>query len=70
VVVPNKPGKGAHLLGAFKEAGVNFVGIWGYPVGKSKARIDGCGRRGASQEGRKATQDQARKEADGIPPHR
>jgi hypothetical protein len=40
VVVPNKPGKGAHLLGAFKEAGVNFVGIWGYPVGKSKARID------------------------------
>src|ERR1017187_855028 len=40
VVVPNKPGKGAHLLTAFKEAGVNFVGIWGYPVGKSKSRID------------------------------
>jgi hypothetical protein len=39
-VVPNKPGKGAQLLGAFKEAGVNFVGIWGYPFGKSKARID------------------------------
>jgi hypothetical protein len=40
VVVPNKPGKGAQLLSAFKEAGVNFVGIWGYPVGKSKSRID------------------------------
>src|ERR1017187_6431539 len=40
VVVPNKPGKGAHLLSAFKEAGVNFVGIWGYPVGKSKSRLD------------------------------
>src|ERR1017187_1754456 len=40
VFVPNKPGKGAHLLSAFKEAGVNFVGIWGYPVGKTKSRID------------------------------
>jgi hypothetical protein len=40
VVIPNKPGKGAQLLSAFKEAGVNFVGIWGYPVGKSKCRID------------------------------
>ena len=40
VVVPNKPGKGARLLNVFKEAGVNFVGIWGYPVGKSKSRID------------------------------
>jgi hypothetical protein len=40
VVIANKPGKGAQLLSAFKEAGVNFVGIWGYPVGKSKSRID------------------------------
>ncbi|MDR3698331.1 MAG: hypothetical protein P4L56_01770 [Candidatus Sulfopaludibacter sp.] len=39
-VIPNKPGKGAQLLSAFQEAGVNFVGIWGYPLGKSKARID------------------------------
>ena len=39
-VVPNKPGKGAQFLRAFKEAGVNFVGIWGYPVGKSRSRID------------------------------
>jgi hypothetical protein len=40
VVVPNKPGKGEQVLSALKEAGVNFVAIWGYPVGKSKARID------------------------------
>jgi len=40
VVVPNKPGKGEQVLSALKEAGVNFVAIWGYPVGKSKSRID------------------------------
>jgi hypothetical protein len=40
VVVPNKPGKGAKLLGALKEAGINLVGVWGYPVGKNKSRID------------------------------
>lgn len=40
VVVPNKPGKGEHVLSALKEAGVNFVAIWGYPLGKSKAKID------------------------------
>jgi len=40
VIVPNKPGKGSQMLNAFKEAGVNFVGIWGYPAGKSKSRID------------------------------
>ena len=28
------------MLTLFKEAGVNFVGIWGYPAGKSKSRID------------------------------
>jgi prephenate dehydratase len=28
------------VLSALKEAGVNFVAIWGYPMGKSKARID------------------------------
>jgi hypothetical protein len=40
VIVPNKPGKGAHLLAALKEAGVNFVAVWGYPVGKSKSKFD------------------------------
>jgi prephenate dehydratase len=40
VVVPDKPGKGERVLSALKEAGVNFVAIWGYPVGKGKSRID------------------------------
>jgi hypothetical protein len=40
VVVSNKPGKGEHVLGPLKEAGVNFVAIWGYPVGKGKSKID------------------------------
>jgi hypothetical protein len=40
VVVSNKPGKGARVLSALKEAGVNFVAIWGYPVGKGKSKID------------------------------
>jgi hypothetical protein len=40
VVVPNKAGKGVQVLAALKEAGVNLVAIWGYPVGKSKSRID------------------------------
>ena len=40
VVVSDKPGRGEHVLSALKEAGVNFVGIWGYPVSKRKSRID------------------------------
>src|ERR1019366_3845606 len=40
VVVSDKAGRGEHVLSALKEAGVNFVGIWAYPVGKSKSRID------------------------------
>jgi len=40
VVVSNKPGKGENVLSALKEAGVNFVAIWGYPSGKRKSRID------------------------------
>ena len=40
VEIANKPGRGVELLEAFRKAGVNFVGIWGYPMGKKKARID------------------------------
>jgi hypothetical protein len=40
VVVSNKPGNGEQVLGALKEAGVNFVAIWGYPVGNGKSKID------------------------------
>ncbi len=40
VDVSNKAGKGVKVLSAFKGAGVNFVGVWGYPISKSKSRID------------------------------
>jgi hypothetical protein len=40
VVVSDKAGKGEHVLSALKEAGVNFVAIWGYPLGKGKSKID------------------------------
>ena len=40
VELKNKPGKGADVLAAFQEAGVNFTAIWGYPLGKSKSRFD------------------------------
>ena len=40
VVIPNKPGEGEKLLSSFTKAGVNFVGIWGYPLGKKRSRID------------------------------
>jgi hypothetical protein len=40
VVVSDKPGKGAHTLSAFQAAGVNFIGVWAYPLSKKKSRID------------------------------
>lgn len=40
VVVPNKTGEGAKLLGALSEAGVNMIGFWGYPVKGKKAQLD------------------------------
>jgi hypothetical protein len=40
VVIPHQCGEGAKLLGAFKDAGVNFVGMWAYPIGEGKAKID------------------------------
>lgn len=35
-LIPNKPGEGAKVLNALKDAGVNLVGLWGYPMGKGK----------------------------------
>jgi hypothetical protein len=40
IVIPNKVGEGAHILSAFKEAGVNFVGLWVYPLNKKLAKAD------------------------------
>ncbi len=38
-VVPDKPGEGARVLGALKEAGVNLLAFSGFPVGR-KSQID------------------------------
>jgi hypothetical protein len=40
ITVPNKPGEGAKVLTALKDAGVNFTGIWGYPVKGRKSALD------------------------------
>jgi hypothetical protein len=40
ITVPNKPGEGARLLKALSEAGVNLVGLWGYPKGAGKSQLD------------------------------
>lgn len=32
-VIPNKVGEGAKVLSALKDAGVNLVAFWGYPLG-------------------------------------
>ncbi|MCE5309906.1 MAG: hypothetical protein LLG20_19910 [Acidobacteriales bacterium] len=40
IIVPNKPGEGACLLKMFSDAGVNLIGLWGYPKGAGKAQVD------------------------------
>jgi hypothetical protein len=40
IVIPNKVGEGAHIMSAFKEAGINFVGLWIYPLNKKLAKAD------------------------------
>ena len=40
VVVANKSGEASKVLGALKEAGVNLVGFWGYPIKGKKAVLD------------------------------
>ncbi len=37
--VPDKPGEGARLLGQLKEAGVNLIGLTGFPKGR-KAHVE------------------------------
>jgi len=38
--VANKAGEGARVLGALRDAGVNLVAFWGYPVGRGRARLE------------------------------
>lgn len=40
VVVPNRPGQGAKVLGALKEAGINLAGYTGFPAEAGKAQLD------------------------------
>lgn len=39
IKAPNKPGEGARVLGALRDAGVNLLAFSGFPVGR-KAQID------------------------------
>jgi len=38
--VPDKPGEGARILGALKEAGVNLLSLTAFPDGKGTTQID------------------------------
>lgn len=40
VEIPNKVGEGAKVLGTFRDAQINFHGLWGYPLRGKTARID------------------------------
>lgn len=40
LTVANKPGEGAKLLTSLKDAGINMLGFWGYPVKGKKAQLD------------------------------
>jgi hypothetical protein len=40
IEIPNKTGEGAKVLGAFRDAGINFHAMWGYPLRGKTARID------------------------------
>ncbi len=40
VVVPDKPGSGAAVLGALRAAGVNLLAYLGFPAGRGKSQLD------------------------------
>jgi predicted amino acid-binding ACT domain protein len=40
VVVPDKPGAGAAVLNALRDAGVNLLAYLGFPSGRGKSQID------------------------------
>jgi hypothetical protein len=40
VVVPDKPGAGASVLGALQASGVNLLAYLGFPAGRGKSQID------------------------------
>lgn len=40
LTVPNKTGEGAKLLTSLKDAGINMLAFWGYPMKGKKAQFD------------------------------
>ncbi len=40
VTVPGRPGSGARVLGALKDAGVNMLAFLGFPAGTGRAQLD------------------------------
>ncbi len=40
LTVANKPGEGAKLLTSLKDAGIDMLAFWGYPVKGKKAQLD------------------------------
>jgi hypothetical protein len=40
VIVPSRPGQGARILGALKDAGVDLLAYSGFPAGGGRAQID------------------------------
>lgn len=40
VMVPSRPGQGARILGALKDAGVDLLAYSGFPAGGGRAQID------------------------------
>jgi hypothetical protein len=40
ITIPNQTGEGAKVLTALSEAGVNFCGLWGYPMPDGSAQLD------------------------------
>jgi hypothetical protein len=40
ISIPNKVGEGARVLGALRDAGVNFIAVWGYPRGRGRAQLE------------------------------
>jgi hypothetical protein len=40
IAVPDKPGEGARILTTFQSAGVNLIGISGFPHGARRSQLD------------------------------
>ncbi|HZT29782.1 MAG TPA: hypothetical protein VFA33_07865 [Bryobacteraceae bacterium] len=40
VAVPDKPGEGARILAALRAAGVNLIGVSGFPHGARRSQLD------------------------------